>query len=413
MSDDRPRVVYLDQTAQPSGAQLAMLRLLPSLLPWVDARVVLAEDGPLVAKLEAAGVPTEVLPMAEATHRVRREHLRPRGLSTASVAGAASYAARLARLLRCLQPALVHTNSLKAAVYGGLAARAARVPVVWHIRDRITPDYLPAPAVALVRAMARRVPEAIVGNETTLPTIGDCGRPRFAVPDPVDPRCFEAPRQAAHESRAPVLRIGTVGRIQRWKGQHVFLEAFARSFPRGGALAVVVGAPLFGEPEYEGELHELTGRLGIADRVDFRGFREDIPAELAALDVFVHSSVLPEPFGQVVTEAMAAALPVVAADAGGPSLIITDGVDGLLTPPGDVDALAAALRRLAADPDLRAHLGEAGRRRVRAFSGDAAARRVLDAYRTVLAARGAPGACFSSWPAPKPADGDLPLGAPA
>ena len=409
MNGPRPRVVYVDQSAQLSGAQLAMLRLLPALAPWVDAGVVVAEDGPLVEKLEAAGVPTDVLPLSQATRHVRCEDVRPGGLGLAGVAGAATYAARLAHHLRRLRPALVHTNSLKAAVYGGLAARAARVPVVWHVRDRITPDYLPAPAVALVRAMARRVPDAVLGNHTTLPTLGASPRPRFAVADPVDPRCFEARRQAAPGPEAS-LRVGMVGRITRWKGQHLFLTAFARAFAHGGATAVVVGAPMFGEHDYERELHQLVGRLGIADRVEFRGFREDIPAELAALDVAVHSSVLPEPFGQVVVEAMAAGVPVVAADAGGPSLIVTDGVDGLLTPPADVDALAAALRRLGRDPALRARLGENGRRRARDFSADAAARRVLDAYRGVLAARQPDPRWFSSWPEPRPADEGLHLG---
>ncbi|HEV3402512.1 MAG TPA: glycosyltransferase family 4 protein [Acidimicrobiales bacterium] len=405
MTGTRRRVVYLDQSAQLSGAQLAMLRLLPALAPWVDARVVVAEDGPLVARLEGVGVATEVLPMAQATREVRCEHLRPGGVGLAGAAGAASYVARLTRRLRRLRPALVHTNSLKAAIYGGLAARAAGAPVIWHIRDRITPDYLPAPAVAVVRAMARRLPDAVLGNDTTLPTLGTCPRPRFSVADPVDPRCFDARRRATVEPSP--LRVGMVGRITPWKGQDVFLTAFARAFTGSEAVAVVVGAPLFGEHEYERQLHALVGRLGIADRVEFRGFREDIPAELAALDVFVHSSILPEPFGQVVTEAMAAGLPVVASDAGGPSLIITDGTDGLLTPPRDVDALASALRRLASDPTLRASLGEAARRSARRFSADAAAQRVLEAYRTVLTAHQAGREPLSSWPEPRAADEDL------
>ena len=147
---------------------------------------------------------------------------------------------------------------------------------------------------------------------------------------------------------------------------------------------MIVGAPMFGEHGYERELHELARRLEIADRVDFRGFRADIPAELGRLDVAVHASIIPEPFGQVVTEAMAAGLPVVAAAAGGPSRIITDGVDGLLVPPGDAAALSAALQRLAVKPGLRARLGVAGRRRAGDFSLDAAATAVLDAYRAVL-----------------------------
>src|SRR5439155_21019634 len=99
-------------------------------------------------------------------------------------------------------------------------------------------------------------------------------------------------------SRPPsddVLRIGIVGRIARWKGQHVFLEAFAAAFPHDGARAVVVGAPLFGEEDYERELRTLVTHLGLDDRVEFRGFQEDVADALSELDVLVHASVIPEP----------------------------------------------------------------------------------------------------------------------
>jgi glycosyltransferase involved in cell wall biosynthesis len=103
--------------------------------------------------------------------------------------------------------------------------------------------------------------------------------------------------------------------------------------------------------------------------------------------VAVHASVTPEPFGQVVVEAMAAGLPVVAAAAGGPAEVVTDGVDGILVPPGDVDRLAAALRRLAGDADLRDRLGQAGRVRAAAFRPEAVAASVMELYRAVLAQR--------------------------
>jgi glycosyltransferase involved in cell wall biosynthesis len=98
----------------------------------------------------------------------------------------------------------------------------------------------------------------------------------------------------------------------------------------------------------------------------------------------VHCSITPEPFGQVVLEGLAAGLPVVAAAAGGPAELITDGVDGLLTRPGDVDALAAALRRLDADPTLAASLAKAGRKRSQAFTPTNAAAQLLEVYRGLV-----------------------------
>ena len=120
---------------------------------------------------------------------------------------------------------------------------------------------------------------------------------------------------------------------------------------------MIVGAPMFGEEGYERELHELAQSLGLAERVEFRGFREDIWRELASLDVLVHASVIPEPFGQVVLEGMAAGLPVIAPDEGGPAEVIADGATGRLFASRDADALAAAMRALGADPQARERLG--------------------------------------------------------
>src|SRR5207249_911554 len=141
------------------------------------------------------------------------------------------------------------------------------------------------------------------------------------------------------------LRIGMIGRIAPQKGQHVFIEAFVRAFGDGDRAhqAVIVGAPLFGEDAYLEEVRQLVVDRGMAERIRFAGFAEDVASELARLDILVHASVVPEPFGQVVVEGMAAGLPVVASAGGGPSEIIDDEVTGLLYPPGNVDRLAQTL----------------------------------------------------------------------
>ena len=137
------------------------------------------------------------------------------------------------------------------------------------------------------------------------------------------------------------------------------------------------------EDAYAGELRTQVQNLGLGDRVSFTGFRADIAAELARLDVLVHASVVPEPFGQVVVEGMAAGVAVIASDAGGPAEIIERERSGLLVPPGDVAALAAALQRLAGDSTLRARLAAAGLERARAYEPAAVAPQVLAVYRSV------------------------------
>ncbi|HSH62152.1 MAG TPA: glycosyltransferase family 4 protein [Acidimicrobiales bacterium] len=379
------RVAYIGHTAQLSGGELALARLLPALTS-VEAHVVLAEDGPLVTRLRESGIAVEVLPMGEAARSLRRDRVRPGGVPLATVAGSVLATWRLARRLRALRPDLVHTNTLKAALYGGVAGRLAGVPVVWHIRDRIAADYLPAPAVRLVRLASRLLPAAVIANsQATLATVG--GRPaRTRIYDAVVPSPVTAAQPAsARRSAERSFTVGLVGRLAPWKGQDVFLRAFAQAFPEGDARARVVGTAMFGEDDWARGLRDLASGLGICERVDFTGFVDDMTRQYALLDVAVHASVIPEPFGQVVVEAMSNGLPVVAADAGGPGEILSDGIDGLLYPMGDANALAQRLRRLASDPGLRARLGEAGRRRADAFSPDKVAAQVMDVYSGVIA----------------------------
>ena len=147
--------------------------------------------------------------------------------------------------------------------------------------------------------------------------------------------------------------FGMVGRLLLRKGQDVFLRAFAQAFSGGVERTRVVGAAMFGDDAYAASLAALARELGVDGRVDLPGFQADVPAELAEMDVLVHASVIPEPFAQVVVEWMAAGLPVVAADVGGPDEVVEHGRTGFLTPPGDVCALAEQLRELRDDPAAR------------------------------------------------------------
>jgi len=147
--------------------------------------------------------------------------------------------------------------------------------------------------------------------------------------------------------------IANVGRIVPWKGQDVFLRAFAsivRSHPE--ARAVVVGSP--GEnqrgQEFEAELHRLATELGLNERVIFTGHRNDVDDIMAASDVVVHSSSQPEPLGRVVMEAIALRKPVIATGAGGVPEMVRDGRTGSLVPPGDAESMAGALDSVLRDP---------------------------------------------------------------
>ena len=326
----------------------------------------------------AAGARVDVVAMAERSRALHR-HQVVGAAALRPAFDAAQYAVGLASRIRRLHPDLVHTISLKSALYGGAAARMARVPVIWSIQDRIAPDYLPGPVVKAVRAASRVVPTTIIANSAATAATLPGGRARIEVVHPAVPVFAPAPAR----TETP-FRVGVVGRLSDWKGQHVFLDAFAKAFAGSDAVARLIGAPLFEEEGYEIELRQQVDRLGLAGRVEFRGHRDDVAAELAALDVVVHCSTVPEPFGQVVVEAMGVGRPVIAAAAGGPLEVVTDGVNGLLTPPGDAPALAAALVRLAEDPTLGPRLVAAALRTPPRFAPEVAAAATRQIYDQAL-----------------------------
>jgi glycosyltransferase involved in cell wall biosynthesis len=135
-------------------------------------------------------------------------------------------------------------------------------------------------------------------------------------------------------------------------------------------------------------LKALASALGIADRVAFTGFQRDSAAAMRALDVVVHASTEPEPFGLVVVEAMACARAVVVSAAGGAAELIEPGVDALAHEPGDVAMLATRIAALVADPALRGRLGAAGRKTAeRTFDRARLASQLLPIYEQAIAAR--------------------------
>src|SRR5262245_16534086 len=125
----RFRVTYIGHVARYSGMEIGLVRFIAA-TDTVDATVILAEDGPLVQPLEEAGARVEILPLAESARGLKRDEVRPGRAQAGAAMEVARYVGRLRARLRQLRPDLVHTHSLKAGVYGGLAARLAGLPVV-------------------------------------------------------------------------------------------------------------------------------------------------------------------------------------------------------------------------------------------------------------------------------------------
>jgi glycosyltransferase involved in cell wall biosynthesis len=399
-------VIYLDHTAKWSGGEIALLRTLEALdRTRVTPVVVVAEEGPFAVRLREARIETHVLPLSGQAREVRKDTLGGAALIRHAGAGMAfiRYAFTIAKFAKRRRGFALHCNSLKSDLYGGLAGRIAGIPVIWHVRDHIDPSYLPGPAVRVLRALARTTPTFVIAiSQSVLEKL---------FPDPAD-REQQLIRRARviHDGLAerelgtplPVPsarwkndppRVGIIGRFVAWKGQHIFLQAAQQllmSRKAGdnettsnddGTNAVfwLVGKPMFGEAEYEAELKRIAAPLG--ESVQFLGFRDDVPAVLRDLDVFVHASTTPEPFGQVVIEAMAEGVPVIASDGGGVREIVEDGISGLRTPMGDAAGLAEALGQLLADPARGSRLARAAHEHVRSrFTASQNARKIEDVY---------------------------------
>jgi glycosyltransferase involved in cell wall biosynthesis len=160
------------------------------------------------------------------------------------------------------------------------------------------------------------------------------------------------------------LVIGFAGRFSPGKGHEEFLHAAAMVSPDiPAARFLIAGEPSAGEAAYADTIVRLAETLGLRSAVTFAGFRRDVPRILSAFDIFAFPSHA-ESFGVVLIEAMAMERPVIASECDGILDIIVDGVSGLFIPPGNAEALGAAIRLLAADPGLRARLGRGARQRV-------------------------------------------------
>lgn len=378
-------VLALDHVGVLGGAELSMLDIVAGL--GDDVTVRLFVDGPFREALERRRVDVQVLPMG-ALASVKKETLAPSPRAVLAAWRMAGVVAREGATARVL-----YANSQKAFIVAALAGRRGGLPVVWHLRDLLGAPHFSAlntrAAVMMANWGAARV---ITNSQATADAfVSAGGRPQLVrvVHNGVDAAAFDAvPDGTVSALRAQLAPgaayvLAVFGRLHAWKGQQVAIDAMAQ-LPADCRLWVV-GAPLFGELAFEASLQAQAERLGVASRVRFLGFRDDIAPLMRAADVIVHASTFPEPFGRVVVEGMLARRPVVATAAGGVVEIITGGTTGVLVPPGDAAALAHAVAALRADPARAAAIAQAGSARARrTFGVEAMVRGVRDVLNEVM-----------------------------
>jgi len=390
------RIVYLNPSARLGGAETSLRELLASVRaaePAWELWLVLGEDGPLAGIARDLGVKVLVKPFPAALARLGDSGRWAAlvGLGKAAVA-TGRYARSLARWLGEIEPDIVHTNGFKMHLLGAWT-RPHPSHLIWHIHDYVSPrrwmrrllwPFRQACSAAIVnsKSVASDL-ERVLPGLRIVPIYNAIDLQRFSPSGDqldLDAQCALAPAPAG------TIRVGLIATFARWKGHKVFLRALAglagapvRGYVIGGAIYQTDGSQ-WSEPE----LRQEAERLGLAGKVGFTGFLEDTPAAMRSLDVIVHASTQPEPFGMVIIEGMACGRAVIASQAGGAAELFTDGDDALAHAPGDSAALARQIERLSLDEGLRSRLGKAGRATAeRHYHGKRLADELLDLYREV------------------------------
>lgn len=321
--------------------------ILPNVSPFSFSRSVLQRPTPLTHPLAVS------VRLTQQAANLTWHFLRP--------------ALRYAKVIRANRIHLVHlNNSLNTNHEWMLAARLARVPAVSHERG------ISHNLSSTARLFGRSVEAIVCMSEVIrrpLLTQGLQPEKTTVIYDGIDPARIRVQTDAGtirarHGIGPGEPVIGVVGNIKQWKGQDTVIHAVAllrRSWPQVRCL--LVGAAPAGDPFLE-HLKALTKDLGLEGNVLFTGFQQYPADYLNAMDVVIHSSVEPEPFGMVNLEAMFLGKPCVSTTIGGPTEIFDSGRDGLLIAPGDPGALARSVSALLGDPTLRRQIGDAAHHKV-------------------------------------------------
>lgn len=280
-----------------------------------------------------------------------------------SLRSAPAAAHALARTLDAHAIDVLHTHDMRADLLAALSAPLRRVPWVCHIHGWLGQTHKGVHRLyeSIDRFLIRFADHVIVGSHAALDEVNACGARAasvawnaVAIPPELDGAAAGITRCMLGLRRDTPL-FAMLGRLHYGKGQDLFIEALARIADQAWHAVIV------GEGETRSDLEALAQARGVAGRITFTGFVEDPTRYVAAADVMAVCS-RKESLPLTALEGLAYAKAVVATATGDLPRVIRDGETGLIAPVEDAPALAAAFARLAADPDLRRRLGEAGRR---------------------------------------------------
>jgi glycosyltransferase involved in cell wall biosynthesis len=387
----RKRVMYVEGNPDGTigGSFYSLLFLVKNLdRSRFEPIVVFSKANALMPAFQAAGVEVIVRPLAPPVH-ARSVVLRPFARLANVLLALVVEPLRLAALLRRRSVALLHlNNSIERNHPWIIAAVLARVRCITH--ERGINQRLSLPARLLVSRLHRVIciSSAVRENLLRLGVPGGKLRTIWNGLDPVEMKvCKDRATLLAEFGLQPSTRlVGLVGNIREWKGQAVVVEAMeivARECPDVACL--LIGHHSEGDVAYLRSIEARIASAGLQGRVLITGYRANVADYVAALELLIHASILPEPFGRVLLEGMALRKPLVASRGGAVPEIVDDGSTGLLFEPGNARDLAEKLLRLLASPTESRAMGEAGYERLRTqFGIDVNAARTMAVYEDLL-----------------------------
>ena len=323
------KVAFVSHTAQPGGAELALARYLKS--THLKYCLIALQDGPIWNEVNTGGDPVDEV-----------------GTEIGVLTTIKNLRSRLAET----KPNVIVANSMRAAFYCAILKPRGSKLVYW-VRDGLRESSMSKVNLWLTTKITMpRVDKCIANSAWTAETIRavNSRMPVSVIPSPcglMDEEFIESRKQFLVSNHVALLYLG---RLSRWKGVHHAISALAGLVRQEDGIdyhLTIAGAALFEEQDYEHELRKLVVDLGLEQYVNFAGHVDNVRSLLAKHDVLLHCSIVPEPFGQVIIQALAAGVGVVAADAGGPKEIIESGVHGLLYEPGNEHALQGAVQQIA------------------------------------------------------------------
>ncbi len=373
------RLLFVDHVSKVlGGAEVNLVELLglPAASERWQAAVACSPGSVLGATLEKIGVRCFTYGLAPALNELR---VVGRGFQPlAKLRGwreLRNAEARLSEILREFRPHAVISCTNKDHFAAGAAAKSAGIPSLWWVNDLMTRDFF---SWAVRKVFVRRAE----GTATRLLPVSDAARRALmdgglpsaritTIPNGISlDRYQQSPSRLLREQlrladKEPLF--GIVGRITPWKGQDFFVQ-IARQWAEAGRAGhfAIIGRAFNEDAPFEASLKEEIRRAKLGNRVSFVPFQNDVVTALSNLDVLLHCSIRPEPFGRVIIEAMAVGIPVIAARAGGVTEIITENVDGSMVTPGHVADYVQELNTLMTIPGRRQAWIRGGQKKVTA-----------------------------------------------